>query len=200
MSGGMIEIRGNEDIRRGDNVPPRVTEILQAMGEIDTRWFPKGAAERGSDVHLMTQLIDGELLTREDIEGSEYRNYLLAYYKFLDDWKPEMIEAELEVEYQNELSYIGHVDRIIELKGERYIIDYKTGGVNESHGLQLAAYRLAYRSQTDINLPVLILQLTKEGKYRLRNKLKYPLMDLHYEIRWVEILRNYYREVKRIEL
>ncbi len=178
----------------GDLVIPRVTHILNAMGIVDTSWYTEESANRGTDIHLLTMFIDDDLINSNEVDEG-LRGYLKAYEKFKKENKTKVIESETEVIYRN--IYGGHIDRVMEINGNKYIIDIKTGQFVNWHGIQLAAYGLAY----DPELNRAILQLRANGRYTFKTSYKGESLSNDFWIdSWVNILKRYYKETENKEL
>ena len=113
------------------------------------------AANLGTRLHdIADKHINGEKLPTisKDLEG-----YVKAYLRFLDEYKPVPLLTEKKV-FSLTHDYAGTFDAIVEIDGENYLIDYKTGkGVYPEVALQLAAYRYAefYMDEdgNDLDLP-----------------------------------------------
>lgn len=122
-----------------------VTQVLQAAGFVDTRWFNDRAATRGTFVHEATALLDQGSLDMDSLDP-EIEPYVRGYQKFLQDAQPVWSRVEWLV--CDDLSDVaGTVDRIgtIKVKGvtQNVIIDLKTGrgGAAPWHPIQLAGYQ-----------------------------------------------------------
>jgi hypothetical protein len=127
-----------------------------------TRHSTKRVEHRGGTaVHEATEAIDRGDLEFDDFEGEEIFPYLEAYEAFKEDTGIIYTGIEVQVIHKH-LGYAGTLDRIGEIKGEKYLIDIKTGaGKSFWHGLQLAAYD----GCLDGNHRRRILFLNKNGKY-----------------------------------
>ncbi len=180
-------MKNQDNETRGDL--PRVTHILQEVGIIDTRWYTKKSAGRGSDIHLLTEMIDDGLLLYTDIIGNEFEGWLTGYFKFKAENEVIIKETEKLVIYKGEYPYQGHVDRIATINGEDYIIDIKTGAIVEWNGLQLAAYGMAYNP----DMKRAILKLDKNGNYRFKTKYKKDFDNRAWIEDWIWHLKKYYQ-------
>jgi len=174
---------------------PRVTDIIKEMGYMKSfNFYTAGSASRGTDIHILTTVIDSGLIKREDLRDNPYATWLNAYIDFLCDNQVVIIETEKEVIDKDGL-YVGHLDRVMVVNGVKTIIDIKTGGVESWCGLQLAAYGYAY----DIGLNRAILQLRKDGKYRYITKLsKQELSGDYWIIMWKKILNDFYNKYGKV--
>ena len=177
-----------------DNLP-RVTEILEIMGVIDTRFYTKKGADRGTDIHLLTELIDEGLLEYVDIQGNQYQDWLEGYFRFKNENEVVIEEIEREVIFEGEYAYKGHIDRIMVVNGERFIVDIKTGQVQKWNGLQLAAYGMAYNP----DMSRAVLKLEKNGNYKFKTKISRDLSSEYWLREWSRILKEYYSKYYRKE-
>jgi hypothetical protein len=136
---------------------PSVTSILDCYpkGAAFYDWLKKNgedsdtirdeAGNRGSIVHNLTERYDaGEEIC---LYGDENVNFKMAewamferYIEFRERFPFEVIHSELSLA-SAKLGFAGTLDRVIEMNGEKYLIDIKTSGsIWPSYWLQLAAY------------------------------------------------------------
>lgn len=140
------------------NYVPSVTTILDAypkdaafykwlkdVGQ-DADTIRDEAGRRGSNVHDMTERYDsGELVTFMNDQGwpaykmSEWAMFE-RYVEFSNTIKPtiDMMEAHM---ISDNLGFAGTLDRVIEIDGEKILMDIKTSNsIQPTHWLQLSAY------------------------------------------------------------
>jgi hypothetical protein len=99
------------------------------------------AAILGSSIHSMIERIIKGLPCREP--SAEEAPYIKAFMAFVNKRKPKFIESEATV-FSREHGYAGTMDAMMEIDGNVYVVDTKTGkGVWPEAALQLAAYRHA---------------------------------------------------------
>ena len=99
------------------------------------------AAILGSSIHGIIEKIAKNEPHKEPTE--EEAPFVEAFMKFLKKHKPTVIEAEATV-FSHEYGYAGTMDAMMEINGDVYVVDTKTGkGVWPEAALQLAAYRHA---------------------------------------------------------
>jgi hypothetical protein len=157
-------------------VIPSVTQILKATGYINDRWYTPGSAERGTQIHAETALIDHGFMQIDDYKNTQYYNYLLAWEKF----KKEIgignffyIEKPL---YSKRYDFCGTIDRVVKTITGTFILDIKTGVKNKSHELQLNAYRILM-DKDFCNL--LCVHIKDNGKYSCEDqKLSNDFLDV----------------------
>lgn len=129
-----------------------VTRILAKVGIIDTDapYFTDEARDRGTAVHKATEMVDDDTLDWGSIEGDELMTERVRGY---EQWRKDMphiriLYRELEVVSET-FGYVGHIDIVAEdTQCERrsiWVIDIKPPGKSAWHGLQLAAYKRAFR-------------------------------------------------------
>lgn len=151
------------EYRINDEVWPSVSNILEAAGIIDTRWFKEGARNRGIEVHEDLQMIDDGMVSEDDFKDDPYYGYLLAYGAFKEESGIKLSAVE-QIVVNEDYRYCGTLDRVGEINSETWIIDIKTGNKYYYHGAQLAAYYLA--SGLD-KARLATVNITVEGKYKL---------------------------------
>jgi len=153
--------------RVAGKIVPSVSSIIRpltdaAYGAIDPETLRR-AADFGTAVHACAELFDqGEL--DEDSVLPEWRPYLDAYKKWLDDVQPQIAEIEWR---RGCARYAGTIDRVAEINGENWIVDLKTTSTIHPHvGVQLAAYVALAEPAYGANLRRAALQLREDGSYR----------------------------------
>ena len=147
---------------------PSVSELIDPLtarhyGEISKEMLT-AAANRGTAVHSACEDIDYGL----EVEvPAEYAGYCEAYVAFLNDYRPELLAAEMRF-YQPEYGYCGTLDRWFVVDGEEWLLDIKTTSSPSKANIvagcvQTRAYQLAVESAKRRFL----LYLKSDGKYRL---------------------------------
>lgn len=127
---------------------PAYYEWLKRNGENSDR-IMEDAGDRGSTVHELTELLDrGGEVSAAGENGPRYRmsewSMLERYVEFRQRHTPAITEIETQL-ISEELGYAGTLDRVLELNGERWIIDLKTSNAIYDHfHLQTAAYLSLY--------------------------------------------------------
>lgn len=141
-------------VDKGDNFH----KYLKSNG-FNSDYLLREAMELGSRVHAVTELYDIEpdkpVNVREyDANGKIVFEYdmqvwgmLARYVDFTTRFKPEMLAVE-QVLCSETLGIGGQVDRVMNLNGERWLVDLKSGAfVYEEYDLQLAAYKYLWDEQ-----------------------------------------------------
>lgn len=152
------------------HIYPSVTEIcapLQSFTDVSPSVLQQ-AQRRGTQVHEYCQLIDYGVTPDELEVEPELAGYVLAYMRFLRDYKPQwtMVEQPLVSTAQH---YAGTLDRFGKIDGKTYLVDLKTTAQPKRQTLiswacQLEGYQRMLEcyvyGRTD-------LQLKKDGTYKL---------------------------------
>lgn len=112
---------------------PSVTEITRFL-QYDTAqnakpWLRDEAARRGTDIHAMTVWEDYGENPDNEIDVA-YSGYIMAYRRFLADFKPEWVGIEKMVGSES-LGYAGTIDRYGYIFGVPCVLDIKTGGYHK---------------------------------------------------------------------
>lgn len=148
--------------RRNGNYYPSITTVLQCYprGPHFEKWLKqvgfaseyivKKAAEEGTQVHEMAEAyLNGEELhflspTGQPLCSPDVWEMLLRFVDFWETHNPTLIEAEVHL-FSDELKVAGTCDLIIELNGERWVLDLKTSNhLHTTYDLQTAVYAQCY--------------------------------------------------------
>lgn len=138
---------------------PSVTTILEAYpkGAAYFNWLKEAgkdadeirdeAGRRGSVVHKLTELYDGgeEVCLINPTGSIDYKLAEWAmferYVEFRRRFEFTTVAIEINI-ISKELGFAGTIDRVINMNGERILLDIKTSNaIYPSYWLQLAAYR-----------------------------------------------------------
>jgi hypothetical protein len=157
---------------RADGVRwPSVTEVLKYTGLSFA--YPEGDyAERGTRIHYACRLMALGLSLDEALDclpecwRAKCKPYMIGYSKFVKDAAPVFLSTETLL-WSPELRCAGTRDAKVRIGNRTGCIDYKTGTVPKTVGLQTAAYdRLEYGNipdPSDIGRSRWSLQLTTRG-------------------------------------
>lgn len=143
-----------------------VTEIVQALGIVEPRWFTDYARERGTAVHLAIQYLIEDRLDWSTLDP-RIVGYVRAAERFMSD---AGIRGPCMVEYlvhHPALRYAGRLDLFAQVFGQGAVIDFKSGGLGCAN-IQTAAYEEALRIETGAVVPYrrMAVQLRANGTYR----------------------------------
>jgi hypothetical protein len=166
----------------GDFVPS-VTTILEAYPKDAAfyQWLKNNgqdsdelrdkAAERGTNVHKLTEAYDnGEEVSLLNADGrpqfkiSEWAMFE-RYVEFVTRFTPKILATEQNY-VSADLGYAGTIDRVMEIRGQKLLVDIKTSGsIWPAYWLQLAAYRNLLLDCADIEVDgVAILHLNAKTR------------------------------------
>ena len=148
--------------RRNGSYYPSITYVLNSYpkGPHFEKWLKqvgfasehivKKAADEGTQVHEMAEAyLNGEELrflssTGQPLCSPDVWQMLLRFVDFWETHKPTLIEAEVHL-FSDELKVAGTCDLIIELNGERWVLDLKTSNhLHTTYDLQTAVYAKCY--------------------------------------------------------
>lgn len=161
----------DKDTVYSDSTEDHIGNILAAFEGVRD-----ASAETGNIVHgLCEQIANGEVIDPSTLDVA-IAPFIEAFYQFLSDWKPRYVEAEAFI-VSKKFGYAGTLDAIVEINGENYVLDIKTGrSIHPEVALQLSAYAnadfIGRVSGEESSLPVLhrtkglVLHL-RPGKYSL---------------------------------
>ena len=158
----MITLPDARYYRRNGSYYPSITYVLNSYpkGPHFEKWLKqvgfaseyivKKAAEEGTQVHEMAEAyLNGEELhflspTGQPLCNPDVWQMLLRFVDFWETHKPTLIEAEVHL-FSDELKVAGTCDLIIELNGERWVLDLKTSNhLHTTYYLQTAVYSKCY--------------------------------------------------------
>ena len=130
------------------------------------------AAERGTAVHLLTEIHDrGDLSPVHDDLVQQYEGYLSAWRDFLNDYRPKWTGIEERV-YHAIYGYAGTADRFGVMDGLAGVLDIKTTSrIHNETGVQLAAYLHAANTTLPKRRQLThrwVVQLREDGSYDFR--------------------------------
>lgn len=144
---------------------PGVTEVLDGIGLIDTRWFTQFSRDRGSAVHQAVHFhLEKDLDWRTVDE--RIKGYVEAAISFLDDSTFQTVAVEQRVYCPSPTPFAGTLDVVGVMSGKDVVADWKSGASSDVHGLQLAAYDLALGGKRRRRIGV---QLRENGTYKKRD-------------------------------
>lgn len=142
-----------------------VTSLLVEAGKIDTTFFKPWYAQRGTMVHLATELDDRGKLDEESVD-ERIKGYLAAWRDFKAVLRLRFIKTEY-IAYDIGLGFAGTADRLVEIPGDGHlrVLDIKSGSAAPSHRLQVAAYVRGERDHPWPELDAMLVYLRPNGKW-----------------------------------
>lgn len=141
---------------------PSVTQVLECVGMIDTRYFTDFHRFRGSAVHAACHYLDEYDLDWDSVEP-QFVPYIKAYERFKEEsgFMPETIEQPKHCPVWR---FAGTPDRVGLLNGRRVVIDLKNVSYLPAYAIQTAAYAwLSGRAE----LPRFTVHLKPDATYKL---------------------------------
>jgi len=101
----------------------------------------KKAMSRGSTIHSIIEAYKTSGASeRVEMMPRQYQKYAMAFYDFMRDFEPELIDQEKTL-FCEKPRIAGTLDIYADVKGKKHIIDVKTGkDIYRETGLQLSAY------------------------------------------------------------
>jgi len=158
----MITLPDSRYYRRNSAYYPSITYVLNSYpkGPHFEKWLKqvgfaseyivKKAAEEGTQVHELAEAyLNGEELhflspTGQPLYNPDVWEMLLRFVDFWETHNPTLIETEVHL-FSDELKVAGTCDLIIELNGERWVLDLKTSNhLHTTYDLQTAVYAQCY--------------------------------------------------------
>lgn len=117
-----------KDVQTLSKVPWQYKEVRRNLGS---------AAHKIAEQVSIGQDVDVEAL------GSDLKPYVKSLVEWFDANRPVVLASEMTVANHSH-GYAGTLDMVVDLNGERLVIDFKTSkDTHKEHALQLAAYRFA---------------------------------------------------------
>lgn len=125
----------------------------------------KSAAGRGTTVH---SIVEAYKTTGQKIDTipDEFKGYAQAFYNFMEEVKPEIIEQEKTV-FDMENRVAGTLDMYAKIGDKHYVLDIKTGkDIYAESELQLSAYAHMLRlDKKPVDaIGVVLLETGEDGK------------------------------------
>lgn len=176
-------------------VRPSVTQILHPIHNFDhvDPDVLERARQFGTHVHAATDLFDRGILDEDNLD-LPLVPYLEAYKTFLLETGFVVTHSEERV-YNPRQKYCGTLDRRGTWKGSTWLLDFKSGAVPRSVGLQTAGYQMSL-DPGERPKRRLCLQL-KRNSYRLIKCEESS--DWSYFVGFLNVHRFMHREVHQAE-
>ena len=218
-----VNINDNRFYSRNDNYYPSVTSILQFLpkGKFFETWLKdvghnadiiaRKAADEGTQVHdAIERYLEGEKITWFDKDGnSQYSmdvwKMILKFVDFWETYEPTLIESEIHL-YSDKYKFAGTCDLVLEINGEKWLIDIKTSNsIHTSYDLQTASYSVAWGETFEEKIDragILWLKSSKRGEDKKGKKIQGKGWELFESERSIEEnfkLFEYIHELYKIE-
>ncbi len=146
---------------------PGISFILKATGFVDTTFFTDAHRDRGHAVHRAA-----ELLMFGELDWSTVHESILPRVKGFESWfqkfKPKVLMCEKPL-YSKTHGFAGTPDMVVEVNGEIWVVDVKSGKAGLAAAIQTAAQKiLADESEGFITVNKrFALELPKEGGFKM---------------------------------
>ena len=144
----------------------------------------ESAKNRGTTVH---SIVEAYKASGKRLEGipEEFQGFATAFYKFMDEVKPEIVEQEKTV-FDEEHKIGGTLDMYCKIGNSMYVLDIKTGkDIYSEVDLQLSAYAHMLRltgTKVD-NIGVVLLEIGDNkrptGNYKFAQRTERHDIFLH---------------------
>jgi len=165
------------------------------------------AAEDGTQVHsLVESYLLGEEQTWLDERGNakyslDVWKMLLKFVNFWETHKPTLIETEVHL-FSDEHKIAGTCDLVVELAGERWILDVKTSNsLHTSYDLQTSAYATCWNESYEEKVDragILWLKSSKRGPDKSGKKIQGKGWELFESSRDIETNFGYFKKIHDI--
>ena len=124
---------------------PPLSTILKVTGIVDGRWYTPGSAARGKAIHKILEYIDNDELDWGSVDERVY-GWIEAYTKFRENYPFKILESEAPIYHKQNL-YACTPDRRVQFEDKAFgLLDFKTGGEEKWHQIQLTAQQEAQES------------------------------------------------------
>ena len=205
--------------RRNGEYYPSITYILQAYPKgkhfedwlkkvgNNADWIVKKASEEGTTVHEMIErYFEGEEIKYLNKDGHPTMNPEIwkMFLRFVDFWEtytPTLLETEVSL-FSDTLRVAGTCDLVCEIKGERWVIDFKTSNhLQTTYDLQGAIYTQCYEECFGMKVDrvgVLWLKSQSRGEDKTGKRLKGKNWEIYESPRTQEENLEIFKSVRKI--
>lgn len=160
----------NHEYFLNDVQVPSITQMLEDCCYIDDTYFTAECAERGTMVHRLTADYDLGAIEQPASVENIWKGYLLAHVAAMRGMgRPAWTSIEQALCHPA-LRYGGRPDRVGKVWGAVSVVDLKTGGTYDWHGIQTALQAILVASEVNLPPTVIVrygLNLKINGKYKL---------------------------------
>lgn len=164
---------------------PSITQMLEDCCYIDDTYFTEECAERGTMVHRLTADYDLGAIEQPASVENIWKGYLLAHVAAMRSMgRPAWTAVEVAVA-SAAYRYGGRPDRVGKVWGAVSVLDIKTGGTYDWHGIQTALQVILVAPEFHLPPPTIPrygLNLRNNGKYKLLEHKDTKDFDRAYEV------------------
>lgn len=185
---------------------PHFEDWLKKVGYA-SEYIVKKSAEEGTQVHsLCEDYLNGEECSFLNYNGNpayppDVWKMFLNFVDFWETYKPTLIETEVHL-FSDTLKVAGTCDLIIELNGERWVLDIKTSNhLQTTYDLQTAVYSQCYEEcygKTIDRRGILWLKSKSRGEDKTGKRLKGKNWEIVESERSQEQNLNIFNNVKAL--
>lgn len=147
---------------------PGISFILKSTGFVDTTWFTDEHRDRGHAVHRAA-----ELLMFGELDWSTVHESILPRVKGFETWfhkiKPKVLMCEKPL-YSNVHGFAGTPDMVVDVNGEMWIPDVKSGKSGLAAKIQTAAQGILVAENMGMGCPIFkrfALELPADGGFKM---------------------------------
>lgn len=162
-----------------------ITQMLDNCCYIDDSFYTEECAERGTRVHRLTADYDMGAIEQPASVEDKWKGYLLAYVGAMRSMgKPDWTAIE-EALYSLVYRYGGRPDRVGKVWGAVSVLDIKTGGTYDWHGIQTALQAILAAQEHRLPPTAIVrygLNLKANGKFKLLEHKNVRDFDRAYEV------------------
>tara|TARA_R100001244_G_scaffold72348_2_gene58436 strand:- start:289 stop:963 length:675 start_codon:yes stop_codon:yes gene_type:complete len=156
----------HEYITDEGRIVPSVTQRIKRAGLLGpaAQFYSAASADRGTAIHLACEHRDQGRDVTAFLRG-EFGGFLTSYIKWCDVMEPVWTSIETP-QYSPRYQTAGTADRVGTINGRPVVLDLKSGGKANWHGVQLSLYSMI---QQDSDIPPqerrrLVLYLRSNGR------------------------------------
>ncbi len=129
---------------------PFLVDWMVATGKEKAQEIKETAGEEGHVIHeAVERLRNGEKIRADELT-SKGRKCIAAFVAWYKKVNPKILENEIRVDcdMRGEYEYAGTIDLVVEIDGERWVVDVKTSNnVWPEHFVQVSAYVKAWNCE-----------------------------------------------------
>jgi len=164
---------------------PSITAMLDNCCYFDDTYWREECAERGTMVHKLTADYDTGAIEEPASVENKWKGFLLAYVKAMRDLGKPRWDSVEEARVSPSYRFGGRPDRVGKLWAAVSVLDLKTGGVYDWHGIQTALQAILVAEEYKLPPTSIVrygLNVKDNGKYSLIEHKDVRDFDRAYEV------------------